>query len=47
MLYTIKVPGTGVFELPFPSAYAAQTWAAICFPRCHPATVTRKKVVPA
>lgn len=45
MLYTIKVPGAGVFKLPFSSACAAQTWAAICFPCCHPASVTRVKAV--
>jgi len=39
MLFKIKISGVGQFRLPFPSAKAAQTWAAICFPRCHPASV--------
>ncbi len=39
MLYLVKVRGAGQFRLPFPSTKAAITWAAICFPRSHPASV--------
>lgn len=47
MLYLIKVRGAGQFRLPFPSTKAAITWAAICFPRCHPASVICLDRVPA
>lgn len=39
MLFKIKVRGAGEFELPFPSFFAARTWAQVCWPMARSVTL--------
>lgn len=39
MLFKIKVRGAGEFDLTFPSAFAARTWAQVCWPMARSVTV--------